>query len=290
MAGGYKKRPSGAAGFASQLDDVWAAINALRGSAGLTSAMIGEGGLTIYDPELHTRMFFGEGAMKIWSDFVANPDGFGRLYCDADTGLNVFRFFPPYSDGDGRQNSITIQGRTPANPGNMWLYSDGIIQLNSQDQDGNPVGSIQLVTPELGLYNLPTTSSAANLFLGMVGGVWTVAWVTSSRRYKQDIEDVDIDPADVLALRGRTWRDRYEVDVDPDSEKRFVGFIAEELDEHPTLRQFVDYDDDGQPDAISYDRLSVALVALAKDQEQRIAAQEDRLAKLESRLAALEQA
>ncbi|GAA5122157.1 hypothetical protein GCM10023339_40120 [Alloalcanivorax gelatiniphagus] len=73
----------------------------------------------------------------------------------------------------------------------------------------------------------------------------------------------------VLQMRGRTWRDKAQVEQDPDTEDRYVGFIAEELDELG-LTAFVEYDDEGQPNAIAYDRLSVALLAVLKDQERRL--------------------
>ena len=152
----------------------------------------------------------------------------------------------------------------------MFFYTDGGFQFST---DGG----------ELGLYGLPTTSGSSNLRLATIGGKWTVGYVSSSRRYKQDIAPAQIDPSEVLSLWGSTWRDNTEVDNDPDTTKRSIGFIAEELDEHPTLRQFVDYDDQGRPDAIQYDRLSVALLAVVKDQDARLADLTERLEALEAR-------
>lgn len=115
-----------------------------------------------------------------------------------------------------------------------------------------------------------TTSDAANTRILLDG---TIQQVTSSRRYKRDIQDAEVDPAAVLKLVGRTWRDKRRVKEDPDTEHRNIGFIAEELDE-AGLGAFVDYDEQGRPDAIQYDRLTVALLAVLKHQDERLTALE----------------
>lgn len=95
--------------------------------------------------------------------------------------------------------------------------------------------------------------------------------VTSAARYKTGVADADLDPAAVLALRPRTWTDR-------DSGGAGVGLIAEEVAE-AGLSRFVTYTDDGAADSVTYDRLPVALVALAKRQQNRI---DELAARLES--------
>lgn len=115
-----------------------------------------------------------------------------------------------------------------------------------------------------------STSDAANTRILLNG---QIQMVTSSLRYKQDVEVADVDPAAVLSVSGKTWRDRALVEANPDTERRNVGFIAEDLDE-AGLGMFVDYDEEGRPDAIQYDRLSVALLEVAKSQQAQI----DRLA------------
>lgn len=227
-------------------------------------------GLDFLDPETGGGMSLQQGQIRLWDDYNGNPDNPGRIRVDQGRGINYLRLFPPHSSGTGQENSISIRGRKAGEAGRMFFYTDGGFQFST---DGG----------ELGLYGLPTTSGSSNLRLATIGGKWTVGYVSSSRRYKQDIAPAQIDPSEVLSLWGSTWRDNTEVDNDPDTTKRSIGFIAEELDEHPTLRQFVDYDDQGRPDAIQYDRLSVALLAVVKDQDARLADLTERLEALEAR-------
>lgn len=129
-------------------------------------------------------------------------------------------------------------------------------------------GSINMEIGPGGLLckGMGATSAGANLSMD---GVERVLRSTSSRRYKRDIEDAEVDPAPVLAMEPKTWRDKAEVERDPDTEQRYVGFIAEDLEELG-LTEFLTYDAEGRPDAIQYDRLSVALLAVLKDQERRL--------------------
>jgi hypothetical protein len=140
------------------------------------------------------------------------------------------------------------------------------------------------VVNQLKYLNAPTSSAAANLRYDTDNGV--IKLITSSLRYKQDVQDAEVDPAAVLQLRPRTWRDRAEVARDPETGNRYVGFIAEEVHE-AGLTDLVSYDDEGRPDALQYDRFSVALVELAKRQQQQLDDQGRRIADLESRLEAL---
>jgi hypothetical protein len=133
-------------------------------------------------------------------------------------------------------------------------------------------GSLNIVSDQLALFSLPTTGSSANLRLDP--STAAVQFVTSSLRYKQDVEDAIVNVKDVLKLQGRTWRQKTDVEKDPKTEVRYIGFIAEELDKLPSLRQFVEYNEEGQPDAIQYDRITVALIELVKSQDKRIAALE----------------
>jgi len=94
----------------------------------------------------------------------------------------------------------------------------------------------------------------------------------SSRRYKEDVRDLEVDFQKVLKLRPVRfkWRETAEEDV---------GLIAEEVDE--AMEDLVVCDAEGRPDAVRYDKLGVYLLAVVKEQQQIIAELQDRIAPLE---------
>ena len=113
-----------------------------------------------------------------------------------------------------------------------------------------------------------TTTSTANLFVASNGNF---ARSTSSRRYKADIQSIDYGMK-ALELEPRTWVDIAEYRDNGNSTEgleRIPGFIAEELHELG-LTELVQYNEDGQPDAVYYDRMLVAVIPVIKNQQQLI--------------------
>lgn len=99
-----------------------------------------------------------------------------------------------------------------------------------------------------------TTASAANAFIDGNGGLIRS---TSSLRYKKDVADATHGLAEVLQLRPVVYKGKSSFD----GNKVFGGLIAEEV--HALgLTEFVDYDADGQPDALHYGHM-VSLLAKA---------------------------
>jgi hypothetical protein len=95
-------------------------------------------------------------------------------------------------------------------------------------------------------------------------GAWT--YDTSSARYKDNIEDSSYGLAEVLAMRPVTFTYKSE------PTRHDVGFIAEEM--VSIVPEVVAKDIDGNPDAISYDRLTSVLCKAIQELEARVAALE----------------
>lgn len=145
-------------------------------------------------------------------------------------------------------------------------------------------------------YNF-TTASGANVHINSYGNFFRS---TSARKYKVNIQDADISPADVLTLTPKTFHDKRQWDewhAKPTPPKRharptppekparptpaekaphrLVGLIAEDVAAVPGLAELlVEYDENGNPDSVNYDRLGVALLAVCKNLEHRISALE----------------
>jgi hypothetical protein len=112
-----------------------------------------------------------------------------------------------------------------------------------------------------------SVSGSGTYYAVWVQGDGTFARNTSSRRFKQNIRDIDIDPDAVLSLRPRVY-DRRPKEEGGDYLRDEFGLIAEEVAE--TLPEIVTYDEEGRIDALRYDLLGVALLSVVQDQAERI--------------------
>lgn len=201
---------------------------------------------------------------------------------------------------EGYEVDITATGRVDIDAvGEIQIDCGGNISID-------PDGELQ--------FFITTTTNPANLNQSSNN----VRIVSSARKYKEDIQDVEIDPADVLKMRPRTWLDkgdlaRYERyqqvkaiaksngeeeffdEEEVPYPKRTIGFVAEEIDELPSLRPLVQYNDDGEPESLYYDRMAAVFVGVAKRNYQRVDALEKEVAEhkkliadLTARIVALE--
>jgi plastocyanin len=113
-----------------------------------------------------------------------------------------------------------------------------------------------------------SVSGSGTYYAVWVQGDGTFARNTSSRRFKQNIRDIDIDPEAVLSLRPRIYDRRPKEEGNDDYLRDEFGLIAEEVAE--TLPEIVTYDEEGRIDALRYDLLGVALLSVVQDQAERI--------------------
>jgi ribosomal protein L21 len=104
-----------------------------------------------------------------------------------------------------------------------------------------------------------TTASAANLYVDSGGLLYRS---TSSARYKNTITDAAHGLAEVLKLRPVTYKGNNDGDT------VFGGLIAEEVHD-AGLTEFVQYNNDGEPDALAYGNM----VSLAFKAIQELSAQ-----------------
>jgi hypothetical protein len=95
----------------------------------------------------------------------------------------------------------------------------------------------------VGVYNT-TVGDAANVNIQSDGAFYRS---TSSLKYKKNINDATHGLVELLKLRSVTYEGKTEVDAG----KTFGGLIAEEVHE-AGLTEFVQYAEDGSPDAIAY--------------------------------------
>jgi hypothetical protein len=115
-------------------------------------------------------------------------------------------------------------------------------------------------------YSLPTynntTGAAANMGVDSTAGVFYRS--TSSLKYKRDVENYDKGLAEVMQLRSVYYKGTSERDGDT----QYAGLIAEEVHD-AGLPEFVQYAEDGTPDALAYGHM-VSLLTKAIQEQQAI--------------------
>jgi hypothetical protein len=118
-----------------------------------------------------------------------------------------------------------------------------------------------------------TTASAANVFINSNNFLYRS---TSSIKYKHDVRDYTRGLTELMSLRPVFYKGNSE----PDGDLQYAGLIAEEVHE-AGLTEFVQYDKEGQPDALAYSNMVALLVSAVKE----LKADND---ELRARVAALE--
>lgn len=152
--------------------------------------------------------------------------------------------------------------------GHAWLQARATSNFATNfDLYLNPNGG-KIITPSV--YG-NTTATAANVNIDASGILYRS---TSSRKYKHDITDYTRGLTDVMKLRPVFYKGNN------DGEKEFAGLIAEEVND-AGLTEFVQYANDGTPDALAYSNM----VALAFKAIQELKTENDAL---KARLTALE--
>jgi hypothetical protein len=122
------------------------------------------------------------------------------------------------------------------------------------------------------IYNT-TTGSAANVNVDASG---FLRRSTSSIKYKENVQDATHGLTELLQLRSVTYTGKSEAD----GATVFGGLIAEEVDA-AGLSEFVQYAEDGSPDALAYGNM-VSLCVKAIQEQQAV------IEELQAKVAALE--
>ncbi|MEX1655507.1 tail fiber domain-containing protein [Streptomyces pseudovenezuelae] len=130
------------------------------------------------------------------------------------------------------------------------------------------------------------TATDGTFYAVWVEGSGTFCRNTSARKFKENIEDFEVDPDAVLKIRPVIYDRKDQVDEESGEvrpgRKGEVGLIADEVDELG-LKWLVQYMD-GEVDALRYDLLGVALLPVVQRQARQLADLEGRLAELEAAL------
>lgn len=182
---------------------------------------------------------------------------------DADAGLDRMRI-PPANDGaiEFPNNGLEITGGSQGNP-----------PLLVQD----PSGSRLLLVNYLGQMfapNLPNIGDERNMQYNDATGV--IGFDTSSRRYKENITPLRTDFARILLAEPYIYTRKGG-----NANQWEIGYMAEDL-EAIGLTPLVEYNGEGLPDGVNYEKSVLFLNEVIKSQQAQIQALEARLSALEA--------
>lgn len=237
----------------------------------------------------------GVGNLAIGSQAIGGPGSGGTanvglgnaaLYANAGTG-NVGLGYNALSSSTGNY-SIAIgdqagSGKFGANNYNIYI--------------GASVGTGGAT--EIGTIRLGDTANYTRFFVGGIRGVTTgianavnvvidsngqLGTISSSRRFKTDIQDMAAASSGLMRLRPVTYR--YKQPYADGSMPLDYGLIAEEVAEvYPDL---VAYTNDGQVETVQYQKVNAMLLNEVQKQYRENQAQQREIDGLKARLAALE--
>ena len=171
-----------------------------------------------------------------------------------------------------------LVGTTTKN-GKLSVYG-GAVSSSTYMADFRNGTYVGLILRDDGFCALPstydkTTGSAANVYIDTGGALYRS---TSSLKYKKNVQDAVHGLADLLALRSVTYQGKSDADVG----KTFGGLIAEEV--HAAgITEFVQYAEDGTPDALHYGNMVSLCIKSIQEQQALITNLTERLIALEGK-------
>lgn len=201
---------------------------------------------------------------------VQSGDQLGVLSFGGSDGTNI---------SEGARISVEVDGTPGTNdmPGR-------IVFLTTADGSATPTERLRISST--GLLTSPQTYAqlvTASVRTVLVDSAGQIGNATSSLRHKESIEDLTVNIEDILKLEAKTFFYKEDVKQNGENAIRTVGFIAEQAKELG-LTYLYNEDEDGLPDYFAYDKFSVYLLQVVKQQQQTIQSLTTRLELLESKV------
>jgi hypothetical protein len=194
--------------------------------------------------------------------FLTNADGYANINAGAATFSSTITAGGATFTGDINLNGgeFNSTGRIlfDAGAGEGFLFRTNNVATQAMSIISSGWVYLPSITDGAGSYALKWRS----------GGL--LSFDTSSARYKDNIRDSSYGLSDVMKLRSAMFE--YKKDVRTD-----IGLIAEEV--YEVIPELVTLNEDGLPDAVSYDRFVSVLIKAVQEQNQIIQELNERLNK-----------
>ena len=156
--------------------------------------------------------------------------------------------------------ALVVSGGVGFAANKQFYMGDSYVAMRSDSNFELHVGAQQYflgnAVVELPPAYTSTSGAAANVVVTSGGAL---ARSTSSLRYKTDVQPFTGGLSDLLQLQPISFAEKK----DPNG-PRFLGFVAEDVDK-AGLTLLVNYDEQGRPDALQYERLTTYIVNALKE-------------------------
>jgi hypothetical protein len=239
--------------FTGATNSSYAATERMRITSSGNVRIVGGGDLEIYplSGSSYTAMYNDNDNFSIWNNgsermrIAANGNiGVGQLP-NADCKFNV-------RGVDSSSTNISLYSSNSNGQNLFYTRNDGAI--NTGNAPASP-------------YNL-TVATSANIFVDTAGFLYRT---TSSLKYKNNVKDYNKGLNEVMQLRPVTYESKSEIEKGV----TFAGLIAEEVHDLG-LTEFVQYAEDGTPDALSYSNMVSLLVKAIQELSAKVSALENK--------------
>jgi len=230
----------------------------------------------------HGGLYFGNGS-------IAPMAGNSRVQDTLDLGNATYRFKDLHLSGAANVGSIVQTGSSSSLVANftntntngfgmrITTYSSGAQYGFAVDSYGGGYSRDFVIGVDGYIYSLPTygltTGGSANMFVATDGSFQRSV---SSARYKNTITDATHGLTELLTLRPVTYKGNNDADT------VFGGLIAEEVHD-AGLTEFVQYNDEDEPDALAYGNMVSLCIKAIQEQQATIEALTQRIQTLENK-------
>jgi hypothetical protein len=194
--------------------------------------------------------------------------GFRALFNNATGFANVAMGDSALSNNTSNFNTALGSGAgANATTGNGNVYIGALVSGAAGESNHTYIGNINITTVSGG----GTDTVTVDLSTGLLGHL------SSSRRYKEDIQPMDNASQALFALQPVTYR--YKKEIDPSQAPAF-GLIAEEVAKvNPDL---VAHNAQGQPESVHYEMVNAMLLNEFLKEHKAFVEQQQKVQKLEA--------
>lgn len=220
------------------------------------------------DDSLIVGMFLGltTRTLDTIQTYTKGGDGVFQQYFNSTEGWK--RYLDIVSPANDKTSAIRFINQTVADTDpteSMRIDTTGFVGIST----GSPQTMFHVGVGSISVTEMPTLAVVGNVLYADDDGI--IGYTSSSKRYKENIRDLDIKKEDVLKLNPVrfTWKSSGEEDV---------GLIAEDVND--IIKDLVIYDKEARPNGVKYEKVAVYLISAIKEQQKEIEALKSEIAEL----------